>query len=724
MPGTFTNDGTTIKGMEATGDISTLGTFVFKVTANDDLRLEGTYCLIMSATVQPNTGYALAITPSANLNLSNTGVWVADIVNGGTGYAVANVLTVQGGTGTAATLTVATVSGGVITSVTITTRGSYTANPTNPVSVSGGAGSNATFNLDLSTYHIFAWVRNNAWSASDVKRNGGLGFIMSSDGPPTTFSLVRAEIAAPGASYSVNNVLTLVGGTSTTAATCTVTSVSGGTVTGISITNAGVYTVEPAYPCATTVAPAGGSGCTINTLWCTSNSKFWLLDGSDTANVAGWTCYVMNVEGTPDFSYGTMLSTSLDRLGFRTRNTGTLTNKIPGLCLDMMRYGTGTTITAGTAGAPVTLSDISVYDINSARAWGALVQQDNIYYPNAKLRFGTSTQTAVTYFKDINSVLIWRNFPVSSLFYEILVRGTSGFSSTFQLGSYSSGLTSGGCSVKANSPACWALTASNAYGIILLYASNFSRIRRATLNASADIRSCTFTDCGNITGAGATIDSCTFQDIATASPISGTYGIEVTVATTITNCLFVNYAIAIFWNVNADTNTKLDDTTFVSGGTGYAIELGPNCPAEITFTNVFFDGYGSTGTANAAVYNNSGKEITINIVGGDSPTYNNGALASTIIDLSVTLTLTGVPIDTLVTIVEVADRDNVLFQDTADITEELNFTYGSAEVGLVVDIMFINPLYDPLLGTIYNYELGSGSLEIPISLVEDATYID
>lgn len=77
-------------------------------------------------------------------------VQTASIVSGGTGYSVSDVLTVSGGTGTAATLTVDSVNSGVITGVSVTTGGSYSDNPTNPASVTGGGGSGATFNLNIS----------------------------------------------------------------------------------------------------------------------------------------------------------------------------------------------------------------------------------------------------------------------------------------------------------------------------------------------------------------------------------------------------------------------------------------------------------------------------------------------------------------------------------------------------------------------------------------------
>jgi hypothetical protein len=74
------------------------------------------------------------------------------IAGGGTGYTIGDTLTVVGGTSSfAATITVNSVSLGVITGVSIATAGLYTVNPGNPVSVTGGTGSGATFNLTLAT---------------------------------------------------------------------------------------------------------------------------------------------------------------------------------------------------------------------------------------------------------------------------------------------------------------------------------------------------------------------------------------------------------------------------------------------------------------------------------------------------------------------------------------------------------------------------------------------
>ena len=77
----------------------------------------------------------------------------------GTGYVVGNTLSVVGGIGQITTeLTVATVNGtGGITGVTISNAGQYDEAPANPVSVTGGAGSAATFNITFENPYKF-WV--------------------------------------------------------------------------------------------------------------------------------------------------------------------------------------------------------------------------------------------------------------------------------------------------------------------------------------------------------------------------------------------------------------------------------------------------------------------------------------------------------------------------------------------------------------------------------------
>lgn len=83
----------------------------------------------------------------------------AGVFAGGTGYTVGDTLTLVGGLGQISTeLTVSTVGGsGAITAVTITNAGQYTEIPVNPVSVTGGSGSAATFDMTFDNPYKF-WV--------------------------------------------------------------------------------------------------------------------------------------------------------------------------------------------------------------------------------------------------------------------------------------------------------------------------------------------------------------------------------------------------------------------------------------------------------------------------------------------------------------------------------------------------------------------------------------
>lgn len=79
----------------------------------------------------------------------------ATVSSGGTGYAVNDELTVDGGTfGDPAVYKVTAASGGVVSAVQSLNGGTYTQVPTNPVATTGGGGTGCT--LDLSFSNQFA----------------------------------------------------------------------------------------------------------------------------------------------------------------------------------------------------------------------------------------------------------------------------------------------------------------------------------------------------------------------------------------------------------------------------------------------------------------------------------------------------------------------------------------------------------------------------------------
>jgi hypothetical protein len=154
-------------------------------------------------------------------------VTAVSVEDGGATYAVNDVLTVIGGSGTAATLKVTAVSAGEITSVSLETAGNYSVFPVSPVIVSGGSGSGATFNL--------------------------------------TGGVTSASVSFGGTNYFVGNILTLSGGTGIPAV-LQVQTVSGTSVTSVSLVTPGSYTVFPVPP-AGVIASSGTGGNSVGEQW-------------------------------------------------------------------------------------------------------------------------------------------------------------------------------------------------------------------------------------------------------------------------------------------------------------------------------------------------------------------------------------------------------------------------------------------------------------------------
>jgi hypothetical protein len=166
-------------------------------------------------------------------------------------------------------------NGGTVTAITGTTAGSYTTTPTFTISApttSGGVQATGTVTMQL---------------------------------------LSASSVASGGTGYTLNDVITLSGGTSTTTALVTVSAVSGGVVTGITLSNAGVYTVLPSNPISTTGGT--GTGLTLTGAW-------GVRSGGFTITAAG-SGYVE--QPTITFSSGTAAAYATVGSGTVVRSLGT-----------------------------------------------------------------------------------------------------------------------------------------------------------------------------------------------------------------------------------------------------------------------------------------------------------------------------------------------------------------------------------------------------------------
>lgn len=163
--------------------------------------------------------------------------------------------------------------------------------------------------------------------------------------------------------------------------------------------------------------------------------------------------------------------------------------------------------------------------------------------------------------------------------------------------------------------------------------------------SSLDLSGATFTN-GNIVNPPSTNNSLT---VSTSSTISNTKINASTVAPG-------NYLCS------TSTPSVFQYCSFTGGG-GHAIRI--TSPGTYTFTGNKFTNFGGDGTNGAAIFNDSGGLVTLNIVGGgDTPTVRNGTGASTVVNNSITITVVAKTVDnTLVSgarVLLLADSGGVL----------------------------------------------------------------
>jgi hypothetical protein len=260
----------------------------------------------------PTTAGGVTATGTTTLAMQAT----PTITNGGTGYTVGNVLTLVGGTfagGSAVQLTVTSVSAGVITGVTVSFAGNlYTAVPTNPISVTGGSGTGATF------------TSTTQWGVqgSLIISNAGSGYI---EQPTITFSGGGGSGAAAYATVGSGTTVKSIGST-----------MSFNTPSGESFRVQDNGTLVASYMASvgTSGVPyilAGGSATNISTAFSskgTGNVSIWTNGGNQeqlrVAHTASAVNYVQ-VTGSATTGFPVMSSQGSDTnvsLGFYSKGTG------------------------------------------------------------------------------------------------------------------------------------------------------------------------------------------------------------------------------------------------------------------------------------------------------------------------------------------------------------------------------------------------------------------
>jgi len=378
-----------------------------------------------------------------------------------------------------------------------------------------------------------------------------------------------------------------------------------------------------------------------------SNFEGWDVGGKDKTPMpyGGWQCHAVNTTVTADdTATGTK---TIDRVVGAQVSLTAYPSKGEVHQVDVLRFGRCSAIfeDGDVGNGYATIPGFAAINDNQSNRWGLLQETAGGYLWQGRISLGSSG-TAVD-FRDSNRTIFIKWTPkVTANFNLIEILHTdsniemTGF--TFQLLDIT--------------------TASK--GRLLM-----------TDDADVAIDNCTFID----------MDSFIFSVSDNAVTIDGTIfrrcGLVTQGAAVFDSCVFDEPSGAVGFLV--DDLDDVDDCIFNSDGTGHAIELDSSMAGNsYTMSGCSFVGYGSTGTTDAAIYNNTGGTVTIGVGTGQIPThYNVGAGSVTTITASVLLYIivkdtNGDPISGVqVGIYKTSDRSEIISPTDTDGAGEVDTSY-------------------------------------------------
>jgi hypothetical protein len=245
--------------------------------------------------------------------------------------------------------------------------------------------------------------------------------------------------------------------------------------------------------------------------------------------------------------------------------------------------------------------------------WGWLVESFGSYIVRGGIYLGPETGTAFSTFSDSGAVILFADEQVAQGFYDINIRGSS-TTCTFTKHI-----------IRAENPANarWSLTLDGAsIPIFVDTSSTFQGFDVMTFRSSSSCNGTTFDNGNSIIQNNGSFTDCVFSGQNTATGVA---------------------------LITSDNPQDFSGCSF-TGANGHALEI--TNTGTYSFSGNTFSAYGADGTNDAAIYNNSGGAVTINITnGGDTPTVRNGAGASTTINNAVDVTISGVTEGTSVQVI-------------------------------------------------------------------------
>ena len=418
------------------------------------------------------------------------------------------------------------------------------------------------------------------------------------------------------------------------------------------------------------------------------------VEGSDTYGAAGRVgkCYPVDyvtTSNTGSIPYRTVTGSpgaTPTYFGFGLNTNASVKGSNMGC--DAIRYGTGAYITAGESGTPATFAGFQAQNDSINNRWGILTLVAGSYELQGRFVIGQNNGKTATlaYFDDSDRNIIFVDTPHSaSDFTQIIIDHASTVCNWTNISLTALGTHNRG-SVLVNND-------STAFTVV---GGTWTGIDATEIRASCSIDGLTWRGCGNINRIGGDILNSRIE------------------SSTASEALTLN---------NANALQFIENCTFVSSGTGHAVDLGTvSSTQSISWANIAI-GYAAQGgtAANRMLLVNvaSGQTLTINVGAGyTTPTYyNTGPGTVNVVSGQVTLTLTGLVANSEVRIYTAGTTTELDGVENSGTTFAYTYTYVAATT---VDIVVHKADYKYL--RIEDFLLGSGDASLPIQQIFDRNY--
>jgi len=410
-------------------------------------------------------------------------------------------------------------------------------------------------------------------------------------------------------------------------------------------------------------------------------------------------------------SEANLAQTAITQFGIGTFHNAKAQGNVANLSLDRMTYHAngsyGLRINGGTVGTPETMADVQGDDVTNG--WGMVANPlGDLYYFFAPTEWGEPTANADAYFQANDEQWFWigdngGGRAVGATHFPFRVVGNATDTISYQLTNVTI--------VNTGTRAQFDMSDANV-DVLELSAVTMTNVGAITFPAAAVNKfanDCIFNNCDQVYLSDLVCDGLTFNGSNNALG-------------------------AVLWDGSSDPSAQ-DNVTFVSDGTGHAIEISLDTASLTTFN---IDGYevsgyetandGTTGNTVFLVDNAQDGDVTINITNGVGTfSYERAAGYTGTVTINQTVSVTITVVDTAGTPIQGAKvflettpgGVDVIAYGITDVNGQVSTSYAGATPQAVVGVVrkgTASPVYK---ASPINATIGAGGLDATVTLVED-----